>query len=906
MKERQNKKCISIRNSVLIIFVISLIISAITIGLVVFLHWMSSVKKATKRLSVEMNQEITKEISDFLEIPYKINEVNFKVIKNNIVNIEDRSELVKYFVGVLETQMKGIYSFSYGTETGEYYGARRNTDGDIEFMLNNEETKGQTWYYTIGDNYELGELSLMSGSFDPRTRVWYQRAKRAKGLIYSPIYKHFLVDDLVVSTACSIFDEKGELKGVLGAHMLLSGIDQSLVDIVNENEGIAFIVEKDTEELIANSLGLDNFTVRKDGTIDRNDVNGIEDSTIRKGYEQYKKHQKEHFLVKGTKDGYYFDIKEFKEDGINWLIISALPYSLFMKDISSNIYHTVMILLLTGVVFIIIYYYITNKLMNPINSILRVMERISSGDLTERVAIYRNDEFGKISIMFNQMADKMNHLVDHLETSVQDRTSELVSANEALSRTKEELYLILDSTAEGIFGLDLSGKCTFCNNRCIELLGYQHQSDVIGKNMHSLIHYSYEDGKSLTMDFCKIMSTLKTGESVFVDNEVFWRADGTSFDVEYYSYPQLKDGVLSGAVVTFLDSTERKKSEEQIRYLSYHDALTGLMNRGCFERTVKQYDIKNNLPISILFADVNGLKLVNDVFGHTSGDLLIKTAADILKNTCRNQDVLARVGGDEFIVLLPKTEPKDAQKIIERIQAKLSKKKVNGLACSMALGFDTKTSYYDDIEKIMSSAESEMYRVKLQMRKSFGAETINTIMNSLQLRNSGEKVHSEHIATLCEQMGIEMGLSDPEIKKLRDAGYLHDIGKIVLPDNILKNEKDLTDYERQLKSQHPVMGYRLLNLFDDTLDLADVVFAHHERFDGSGYPKGIKGEEIPLISRIITLAEHYESLVTKELAAGKITKEEIESRIREGAGTSFDPDLVEVFLRMLKNFNYRF
>lgn len=904
MKENHDKKNISIRNSILILFVVSLFVSVIMIGLVVFINWMSSARRTTEIMSKDMNHEINHDINSLLKIPYNMNEVNQKVIQNEIFDIEDDTELVKFFVGVLETQINEIYSFSYGTEEGEYYGARRNAEGNIEFMVNNQKTGGQTWYYPVDENYVLGDPVNKTESFDPRTRIWYQEAKEAQGLVYSPIYKHFVVDDLTVSASCPIYDKNGELKGVLGAHMLLSGIDRNLSDIVSNKKGYAFIIEKDTEQLIANSFGLKNFTVSEDGTVVRNQISNLGDQTIINGYERYKKNHDEHFLLQGESDSYYVDIIEYSANGISWLIVSAIPYSLFMNDIKVNILNTVIILILTGLVSIIIYSYFTKKLMQPINNLIRAMERFSSGELTERVEIHRNDEIGKMSNMFNQMADKMNHLVNHLETSVQDRTYDLIKANENLLRTKEELYLILDSTAEGIFGLDLSGNCTFCNNRSIEMLGYQHQQDLIGKSMHSLIHYCQEDGKELTQDGCKIMNTLITGESVFVDNEVFWRADGSCFDVEYYSYPQLKDGILSGAVVTFMDSTERKKSEEQIRYLSSHDALTGLMNRGSFERIIEQYDIKSNIPISILFADLNGLKLVNDVFGHTSGDLLIKKAAEVLKKTCRNQDVLARVGGDEFIVLLPHTEPKDAQKIVERVQTELLKEKVNGLTCSMALGFDTKTSSYDDIEKIMSSAESEMYHAKLLMRKSFGADTINTIMSSLQQKSQREKVHSEHIAALCEQMGIEMELSDPEIKKLRDAGQLHDIGKIVLPDDILTKEEDLTEYESQLKSQHPVIGYRLLNLFDDTLDLADVVYAHHERWDGTGYPKGIKEDEIPLISRIIALAEHYERLVTKELVAGNIKQDEIADKIREGSGSSFDPGLVEVFIHMVKTYRF--
>jgi diguanylate cyclase (GGDEF)-like protein/PAS domain S-box-containing protein len=902
MKKLKDKKSISIRNSIVIIFMVSVVVSVVVIGLTVFTSWMSSVHRTTRVIAQDMNHEINQDISHLLQIPYDIIELNEKVLSYGILDFNDDEKLNHFFTGVLESQIDEIYSFSYGTEDGDYYGARRLEEQAIEIMKNDSNTGGRTWYYKLNADNTLSGKILEAEDFDPRTLEWYINAKKAHGPVYSPIYKHYLANDLTVSASWPIYDDKGDMKGVLGAHMLLSGLDAKLTQIVKEKQGYAFVIEKDTEELIANSMGFENFTILEDGSLKRNKVSDILDKTILKGYDQFKSNFKENFMLKDDDDSYFVTVEEYRDNGLNWYIVSAVPYSLFMEDIKINIFNTVIILILATIISVIIYFIITHKLFRPIDTLIETMSKLSAGDLTQRVPISRNDEIGKISAIFNQTAEVMNDLVNHLEASVEERTADLMEANEALQQTKEDLYLILDSTAEGIFGLDIDGNCSFCNNRCIELLGYHHQHDLIGKNMHSMIHHSSVDSASLGYDGCKIMNTLRTGESAFVDNEVFWKADGCFLDVEYYSYPQLKDGILSGAVVTFTDATERRRNEEQIRYLSCHDALTGLLNRGCFERTLKQYDTKSNLPITIMFADLNGLKLVNDVFGHSSGDLLIKKAAEVLKKTCRNEDILARVGGDEFIVLLPRTEPKDAKKIIERVEKELSKERVNGLSCSMALGFDTKSSFYDDIEKVMSSAESEMYHVKMLMKKSFGNDTINTIMNSLQQRSDQERVHSENIARLCEQMGWEMKLSDPDIKKLRDAGYMHDIGKIVLTDEILNNMHELSEYETQMKRQHPVVGYRLLNLFDDTLDLADVVYAHHERFDGTGYPKGLKGDEIPLISRIITLAEYYERLVTRELVLGNLEWEDVYQKIRNGAGTSFDPDLVESFIRMLREY----
>lgn len=899
MNRRENKRNISIRNSIIIVFIISIMVSVSSIGIMIFTNWMSSVKKTTEIMVRDMNNEISRQIDALLKTPYHINEVNQKMIVNEIVDISDEAEREKFFAGVLQMHGNEIYSFSYGTEFGEYYGARRNEEGIIEIIKNNEETRGHSWYYSIKDDLTADQLVMQTGLFDPRTRDWYKVAKETGRPVYSPIYKHFVINDLTVSASWPIYDENSNLVGVLGTHMLLSGIDNYLREVVNDKGGYAFIIEKDSEELIGNSFGKENFIVLNDGSLKRYKLIDIGDQTMQQGYELYKTSNNSNFLLEGN---YYVNVIDYHKDGLNWNIVTLLPRSIFIQDIIRNMYITITIVIIAICLSVIVYYIITDKLFKPLGSLMKAMEFLSIGELSRRATISRNDEIGRISTMFNQMADKMNHLVNNLEVNVQERTSELMKANDALTKTKEDLYLILDSTAEGIFGLDLEGNCTFCNNRCIELLGYKDQDNLIGKKIHWLIHHSNREGIQIPIEECRIRNTILTMEVWHVKDEIFWKSDGSFFDVEYYSYPQFKNGILIGAVITFMDITERKKNEEQIQYLSHHDSLTGLMNRRYFEDALKKIDTENNLPISIIFADLNGLKLINDVFGHISGDMLIKKSAEILKRLCRREDLLARIGGDEFIVLLPHTKAKDAEILVDRVRTELSQEKVNSIKCSMALGFDTKTSIYQDIEKIMGSAESEMYKEKLLSRKSFGTDTMNTIMSSLQKKSEREKTHSENVALLCAKMGKVMGLPETDIKKLREAGLLHDIGKIILEENVIrKEEKDLNENEVHLIKQHPLVGYRILNLFDETLDLADDVYSHHEKWDGTGYPKGLKGSEIPLISRIIALAESYERKLSKVDENDPNRKKNILNEICEGSGKNFDPALTEVFIKMIEH-----
>ena len=173
----------------------------------------------------------------------------------------------------------------------------------------------------------------------------------------------------------------------------------------------------------------------------------------------------------------------------------------------------------------------------------------------------------------------MQSRIENLEAMVQNRTKELQKVNLSLEESREDLRLILNSAAEGIYVTDLNGNCTFCNRSCIEMLGYNDESELLGKNMHDLIHHTRKDGTPLSASDCIIQRTFTNGKGTRSDNEIFWRSDGTYFDVEYYSYPQIKNGEIIGSVITFMDITERKQREAEIQYLYFYDPLTGLQNR---------------------------------------------------------------------------------------------------------------------------------------------------------------------------------------------------------------------------------------------------------------------------------------------------------------------------------------
>jgi hypothetical protein len=267
--DKGKKKNLSIRKLIIIAYLVGIIVPILVIGYTVFANWISSTSEITKSLSEDMNHEIANKINSFLNIPLHVNQVNEMLIKNRIIDLSNEVEREKYFVGVLNAHEKSIYSFTFGEENGEYYGARRNENGETEIVRNNGDTSGSSWYYSVKDDLTRDELIMKTDPFDVRTRDWYKAAIEAKTTTFSPVYKHFVKEDLTISAATPIYNSDGELEGVLGTHMILSDINQYMKDMVKDVDGFIVVMENNSNLLIANSFGSDNFAISDDGKLQR-------------------------------------------------------------------------------------------------------------------------------------------------------------------------------------------------------------------------------------------------------------------------------------------------------------------------------------------------------------------------------------------------------------------------------------------------------------------------------------------------------------------------------------------------------------------------------------------------------------------------------------------------------------
>ena len=354
-----------------------------------------------------------------------------------------------------------------------------------------------------------------------------------------------------------------------------------------------------------------------------------------------------------------------------------------------------------------------------------------------------------------------------------------------------------------------------------------------------------------------------------------------------------------GQFIIYDDVTESKKIEEQLKYLSFHDNLTGLYNRTYFEEEVKRLNTKRALPLSVVIGDVNGLKLINDAFGHSRGDELLKKIAIIIKKQFREDDIIARWGGDEFSILLPNTNEEDTSKIIERIQKACKKKSTRTLPLSISLGASTKNEDQKNINEVLKEAEDLMYGLKLIEKQSTRSSVIASLEKALEEKDYETEDHMKRMRSFASKFGNKLNFNSSKLKELNLLVSLHDIGKIAIADSILPKPSELTTEEWKIIKKHPEVGYHIAESSLELAPIAEAILYHHEWWNGKGYPRGLKGEEIPLISRVIAIVDAYDAMTNDRPYRKSFSNEQAIKELEKGSGIQFDPELVKIFITFL-------
>ncbi len=345
----------------------------------------------------------------------------------------------------------------------------------------------------------------------------------------------------------------------------------------------------------------------------------------------------------------------------------------------------------------------------------------------------------------------------------------------------------------------------------------------------------------------------------------------------------------------------KHETERRLRYLSLHDTLTGLPNRSSFEEQMTRFSDRSHDPVCVLSADIDGLKLVNDTLGHHMGDRLLQAGAGILQTVVRTQDVLARVGGDEFVMLLPQTDERQGSRIMGQIEEEAERynREHSTLPISMSLGISCRLASEEDLKETYRRADDAMYRNKMNKESSGKSYIINALMATLGERDYITEGHGRRLADLTMRIGISMNLDSGRRDNLNLLAQVHDLGKVGIPDDILFKPGPLTDDEWEIMKQHPEKGYRIASSSPDLSGIADLILKHHEKWDGSGYPLGVSGQDIPLECRILAVVDAFDAMTQDRPYAKARTHADACAELHRCSGTQFDPQVVDVFMHVL-------
>ena len=478
----------------------------------------------------------------------------------------------------------------------------------------------------------------------------------------------------------------------------------------------------------------------------------------------------------------------------------------------------------------------------------------------------------------------------------------VVVVEDITERQKQELELINKEAEktriiESLPGVSYTCKfddawtMIFMSNGCEELTGYttndlvnnellSYNDLIVPKYRNYLVkkwHEARQENKPCNVEYEIIR---KDGVRVWI-----WEK-GRTFIIDDQWYIE---GFL-------MDITERKTAERKIAYASTHDVLTGLPNRVFFDKIIRKLDQPKYYPLIISIIDIDGLKLINDTYGHKVGDEAILKFASVLKNSCKNSTILARIGGDEFAIIFTKTDINVFKNNKARILEILSEIKIKDIPLSSSCGTSIKTDSLEDIDDIIIQAENDMYAKKTIHNQSSRNQVIVALFDSLKEKYEAERDHSDRVSHYCQSMGKKLHLTPNEILELELAGRMHDIGKITIPDSILKKPGKLTNEEWVIMKNHTINGYQILRSADKYSNLADYALTHHERWDGKGYPKGLMKEEIPLFSRIIGIADAFEAMTADRPYRKAMKVNDAIDELKRCSGTQFDPELVDLFI----------
>lgn len=479
-----------------------------------------------------------------------------------------------------------------------------------------------------------------------------------------------------------------------------------------------------------------------------------------------------------------------------------------------------------------------------------------------------------------------------------DSTVSIVKEKDrVIEEQKNLLNVVLDTLPGMIFYKDIEGKYVYANKEYTDFNKKNKKChDVIGKD-----DLQIQANKDQALEFIKQDRYVMDNKKAISINSTYINEDGKKVYNEIIKNPVLDNtGKSIGVIALVSDVTEKKEVEERLRYLSYTDILTGTYNRAYFEEKAKEFLSEEYFPVGVIMGDANGLKVVNDTFGHVEGDNLLKTVTRILKEVCKEKGIVFRIGGDEFVVLAPRTDKRECENIIKEIFNQCDKYKDELINISIALGASVTDSKDKSIYEAVKEAEDKVYRQKLLKENSISSAIMHSLETGLEAKSMETEEHTERVLKNAIIIGTKLSLSVAEMDELKLVAKLHDIGKIGINEDILFSHDKLSNKEFEIMKTHTEKGYRIVKASNELDSVAKGVLTHHERWDGNGYPLKLKEKDIPLVARIISVADSYDVMTHDNGYKRAMSKEDAIKELKRCSGSQFDPEMVKIFIEHLK------
>ena len=466
--------------------------------------------------------------------------------------------------------------------------------------------------------------------------------------------------------------------------------------------------------------------------------------------------------------------------------------------------------------------------------------------------------------------------------------------NEKFDINKSQMIsALMEYSTDSIYFKDLKSRFVLINKALVKRFGMKNSDEAVGKT-----DFDFFTEEHAREAYDIEQNIIKTG--IPIEEKETWheKEDKWVSTIKMPFYDE--KGKIIGTFGISRDITDRKKAEEKIEYLSFHDGLTGLYNRAYFDEELNRLDTERQLPVTIVMGDVNGLKLINDVYGHFKGDMLLRNITDILKESFRKEDIISRWGGDEFISILPKTSVKDAESIIKRIKELCEEKSTTEMPLSISLGASIKKFSSENIDDILKEAEDKMYKSKIVESVTAQESLLQSLRVILKKGDYKTETRIKKMDDYAVLIGKRLNLSSTKLEELKLFMNFHNIGKLALADEIMAKKGRLTVEEWKIVKEIPEIGYRIAESSAKLIPIAESILSHHEWYNGQGYPRGIKGEEIPVLSRISFLVTSYDAMTSDRPYRNKMTSSEAKKEIKKFSGIQFDPKVVDAFFEVLE------